>query len=420
MKNKFFIVLLIMIFLLPAFNVVGTNQNVKYFDQISILKPSPDDEIDQKQNYDDGVYRCIYGSNVRLAQSFKPTLNIITRVQLRLKIQGSPDGLEISIRKDLNGEDLTSIYIKNEDLTEIPSGFWYEFDFPNAAIIPENTYYIVWTPHGATDTNNAYCWGIKDGNYYDRGEAWNCTSGEWSKLIWGPIGDPDFVFKTYGYLNSAPKKPTDLNGPSTGEIGENLYYESTFNDPDGNEMNVIFDWGDGTDTEWMPSVFNGIFGSSHAWYFNGTYQIKTKAKDNFFESPWSEPLTVFIGNIPPEKPEKPDGPLSGKILFSYTYSTSTIDLNGDEIFYLFDWGDETSGWLGPYDSGDNCETNHIWDNEGDYEIKVKAKDNYGDESPWSDPLTISMPKKKSFNFIPKIFLWLLEIFPFLQPFLNFL
>jgi hypothetical protein len=35
---------------------------------------------------------------------------------------------------------------------------------------------------------------------------------------------------------------------------------------------------------------------------------------------------------------------------------------------------------------------HNWTERGEYEIRVKAKDTWGNESEWSDPLVVTMPK----------------------------
>ena len=68
------------------------------------------------------------------------------------------------------------------------------------------------------------------------------------------------------------------------------------------------------------------------------------------------------------------------------------------MYYLFDWDDGTdSGWDGPYNSGDTVSLSHIWEAEGTYQVKVKAKDEQGAESVWSDPLAVSMPKSKNFD-----------------------
>jgi len=100
----------------------------------------------------------------------------------------------------------------------------------------------------------------------------------------------------------------------------------------------------------------------------------------------------------------------------YTYTTSTVDPDDDQIFYLFDLGDETiSGWIRPYDSGEECSTSYIWNNRGSYSIKVKAKDENGGHSPWPDPLSFSMPRNRAingpfFNFFENH----LELFPILR------
>jgi len=105
------------------------------------------------------------------------------------------------------------------------------------------------------------------------------------------------------------------------------------------------------------------------------------------------PLAVIpVGNpILSNSPEKPDlsGPSSGVAGNEYTFTTSTIDPDGDQVFYLFDWGDGTnSGWLGPYPSGAQVNASHIWTKTGDNQIKVKAKDIYSAYSDWSEPFII--------------------------------
>jgi hypothetical protein len=106
--------------------------------------------------------------------------------------------------------------------------------------------------------------------------------------------------------------------------------------------------------------------------------------------------SLFNTSNPPTKPTTPQGKREGTIGQNYTYSTSSTDDDGDQISYLFDWDDgTTSGWLGSYNSGVICEGKHTWNVKGNYNIKVKAKDIYGTESSWSDPLPITMPLSKS-------------------------
>jgi hypothetical protein len=109
------------------------------------------------------------------------------------------------------------------------------------------------------------------------------------------------------------------------------------------------------------------------------------------------PKLTITYNTPPDKPRRPSGPTSGIAGTSYNYSSSTVDPDGDQIEYLFDWGDgNNSGWLGPYPSGARVNASYTWSRRGTYNIQVKARD-YPSRahSPWSDPLTVTMPKNKN-------------------------
>jgi len=102
-------------------------------------------------------------------------------------------------------------------------------------------------------------------------------------------------------------------------------------------------------------------------------------------------VTFYYENLRPAKPVNLSGPTSGAVGKSYNYSTSTIDLEGDEIYYWFDWGDRTySGWLGPYNSGENVTAAHKWTKNGTYDIRVKAKDIHGTQSEWSNALVVTL------------------------------
>ncbi|MBN2066331.1 MAG: PKD domain-containing protein [Candidatus Thermoplasmatota archaeon] len=135
---------------------------------------------------------------------------------------------------------------------------------------------------------------------------------------------------------------------------------------------------------------------------------------------FGDPAVALRLSTPPEKPLVPSGPPTGSPEKEYVFISSTTDADGDNIYYLFDWGDGSdSGWLGPYTSGDTCEATHSWTERGAYEIMVKAKDVNGAMSDWSDPLAISMSKtkdvmpsiaerfiKRILQVVPSLFVWL--------------
>ena len=100
--------------------------------------------------------------------------------------------------------------------------------------------------------------------------------------------------------------------------------------------------------------------------------------------------TTPQSNSAPNKPAPPTGPTSGITNVEYTYSGNTTDPDGEDIYYLFDWGDGTdSGWLGPYPSGTTVEASHAWSYGGTYNVKLKAKDTVVD-GPWSDALPVQI------------------------------
>jgi hypothetical protein len=104
-------------------------------------------------------------------------------------------------------------------------------------------------------------------------------------------------------------------------------------------------------------------------------------------------MTLFPSNKAPENPEKPQGPLEGIILDEYSFTTSTIEPENEPIYFFFKWGDgTTTDWLGPYTNNETCEASHSWNAAGDYNITVKAKDENGTESDWSEPHTIHITK----------------------------
>jgi hypothetical protein len=120
---------------------------------------------------------------------------------------------------------------------------------------------------------------------------------------------------------------------------------------------------------------------------------------------WGNPditMTPVSTSNPPSTPTTPNGPSRGTFHKMYNFSSSATEPDGEQIFYLFDWGDGNStDWLGPYNSGETVTASHTWDTIGNYEIKVRAKDINGAQSPWSDPLNITIVENNPPN-IPNI------------------
>ncbi len=207
--------------------------------------------------------------------------------------------------------------------------------------------------------------------------------------------------------NNPPEKPGRPYGPDRGVINTEYTFSTHSTDPENDTIRYGWDWdGDNVVDEWTNYYPSGetVF-ASHSWSYTGTYPIKVKAEDsNGLQSALSSPLSILItDNNPPNQPETPTGPGKGRPGKSYTFSTLTTDPDGDRIYYMFDWDDGTElEWFGPFNSGDTTSFSHIWDNEGSFQVKVKAIDDpNGDgnltdglESVWSESAPISMPKNK--------------------------
>ncbi|MEF8848684.1 MAG: hypothetical protein V5A68_06065, partial [Candidatus Thermoplasmatota archaeon] len=96
-------------------------------------------------------------------------------------------------------------------------------------------------------------------------------------------------------------------------------------------------------------------------------------------------------NHPPNKPSTISGITSGKTGKDYTFSTTTSDIDDDQIWYQWYWDDgTTSKWIGPYQSDETCEVKHNWTQEKTYQIKVRSKDELNSISPWSETSTVDI------------------------------
>jgi hypothetical protein len=96
-------------------------------------------------------------------------------------------------------------------------------------------------------------------------------------------------------------------------------------------------------------------------------------------------------NYPPVTPSTPKGPNAAGPGIPVDFITTTVDPDGDQLFYLWDWGDgNMTDWLGPFSSNVSTTANYTWYFNGNYSIRVKAKDSNNNESNWSEAHVISI------------------------------
>ena len=98
-------------------------------------------------------------------------------------------------------------------------------------------------------------------------------------------------------------------------------------------------------------------------------------------------------NNPPYTPKTPSGPDQGYVGASYSYSIFTDDPDDDQIRYTFDWGDGTASETELVESGRSASQSHVWDDEGEYSVRVMAADSESGESGWSPPLVVAISER---------------------------
>jgi hypothetical protein len=256
------------------------------------------DEIDQEQSEMDWfgpIGPCPLTTNISnyiIAQTFLPTKNVLTKVELMVvKNITTIYDYTVAIRSNLSGDDLTFTSIPAANVSS-ENFSWEEFDFTDIAVIPGNTYYIV--SYTVNATENWYAWGLKtNGTSYPNGTIYYSEDDE---VTWTEEPDGDMTFKTYGIDNHAPEIPS-IDGPTHGKVRVALEYTFLTTDPDGDDVYYVVRWGCcGNETHTYGPYPSGVAVTiNHTWKEKGTFTIKVKAKDIYnFESDW----TTFEIKIP--------------------------------------------------------------------------------------------------------------------------
>jgi hypothetical protein len=130
------------------------------------------------------------------------------------------------------------------------------------------------------------------------------------------------------------------------------------------------------------------------YYYDSNYNYLSFSQNSY----WDDLLIyIFKGGSESNPPKSPIilGEIKGNIKYTLPYTFQSSDPDGDDIYYIIDWGDETQyERIGPEKSNKTIQATHIWYQEGGYVIKAKATDINGATSEWSY-YNIMMPKTKN-------------------------
>ena len=155
-----------------------------------------------------------------------------------------------------------------------------------------------------------------------------------------------------------------------------------------------YSYGDATmfSGDFIEMQFRSLFQDGHQkigpmmafakYYFNDAATNPSNPNRAYWEYCWREinllgdPETPLLTQrpSPPATPSTPSGQTTGYVYTPYTYTTSTTDPEGDNIYYELNWGDGTTSTVGPYASGVTASASHQWKRPQSYQVNVRAKD----------------------------------------------
>ena len=97
-------------------------------------------------------------------------------------------------------------------------------------------------------------------------------------------------------INNKPNKPSKVQGNLKGVPEIEYEFSSKAIDPDGHQLYYLFDWGDGTVSNWLGPYGSGeTINATHTWNTTGQFKIKVKVKDEHeAESEWSDPAKIAM------------------------------------------------------------------------------------------------------------------------------
>ena len=161
-----------------------------------------------------------------------------------------------------------------------------------------------------------------------------------------------------GCLEEEPES-TSINNAPEASFTEELYgmtvnFTDTSSDADGDDLTYLWDFDDGTTNDSQNPV--------HTYIENGTYTVTLTVNDGTEESVSTK--TIIVGNLVP----------AAEFIYeienlTVTFKDKSYDPNGDNLTYLWDFGDGTTN--------DSQNPVYTYTTNGIYNVTLTVTDPYG-------------------------------------------
>jgi hypothetical protein len=187
--------------------------------------------------------------------------------------------------------------------------------------------------------------------------------------------------------NQPPLAPSQPIGPGFIEIGTTYTYSCHAIDPDGDQVRIRFDWGDGNMSNW--SSFTGSnesVSAPHVWASSSSFTVRAIAQDTGgANSSWSASLSV-VASAAQDENQSPVVMFATPINVTSGHdavfdASGCVDPDGVIVSYLWDFGDGTTG------VGKN--PTHVYGSPGIYVVTLTVTDDSGLTSSSTQQITVS-------------------------------
>jgi len=190
-----------------------------------------------------------------------------------------------------------------------------------------------------------------------------------------------------------------------------LFNASESIDYDGYIILYEWDWNDDgvfDENYTTPDVY-------HIFEEEGNYPVTLRVIDNNTQNDMKTKIvTVTSYNHYPTAPLI-DGPFKGSAGVELCWAFLSWDEDADMVKYYIDWGDGNSDETDYHPEGIAVEVVHIYEKEGEYNIKAIAEDKTGLMSP-EESLVIIIPRNRATVY--SLFQLFFDRYPFLEVFLR--